>query len=251
MSIWALADLHLAISCPEKDMAIFGPAWKNYMERIVENWRACVAPSDLVLLPGDITWALRAEDARIDLEWIDALPGTKIMIRGNHDLWWGSLKKVRELSPPSIIPLHHTSYEWEGVSIAGTRLWDSPEEYSFSQYIEWTSKEETSPLESEPREDPSQTEKIFNRELQRLELAGQALNQKAHTRIMLTHYPPVAATLGPSRASQILERYHVDWCLFGHLHNVRREPNLFGEMNGVRYRLCSADYLDFKPLKIV
>ncbi len=251
MSVFALGDLHLAIGCPEKDMGIFGEHWKGYMDKMAAKWRELVTDEDLVLIPGDISWALKAEDAKVDLEWIDQLPGTKVMIRGNHDLWWGSLKKVKELSPPSIIPLHHTATTWNNISIAGTRLWDSPDEYSFKKYTAWppdpTNEEEAHKLEAEMEQD----RKIFEREMGRLEMACKALDQKAEKRIVMTHYAPIGSDLEDSRASHLLEQYHVDICIFGHLHGIDPATPLFGEKNGIQYLLVAADYVDFTPIKLL
>jgi uncharacterized protein len=238
MSIFAIADLHLAIACPEKDMKVFGANWEGYMDQIAVNWRSAITDDDLVLLPGDISWAMRSEDAQIDLKWIDALPGKKVMIRGNHDLWWASLKKVREICPPSITPLHHTATLWNGTAIAGTRLWDSPEEYSFRKYTDFELGEE----------DKAAAQKIFERELGRLELACQALDKSAHRRIVMTHYPPISSDLTPSRASAILEKHKIDICCFGHLHNIAPDTPMFGEHGGVTYVNCAADYVNFSPV---
>lgn len=227
MNLFAIADLHLALSVPEKDMGVFGPHWSGYMEKMATSWKEVVAPEDLILIPGDISWATDLEDARKDLAWIGALPGTKVMIRGNHDYWWGSLKKVRGLCPPSIYPLHHTACTFGEVTIAGTRLWDGPD------------------FSSDPED-----QKIYKRELGRLELACQALDPKARWRIVMTHYPPLTPDLADSPASAILERYRIDLCVFGHLHNLEPHAPLFGQKNGVRYLLTSSDYLGFLPLKL-
>lgn len=239
MKIWAIADLHLAISCPEKDMAVFGPAWFGYMEKLAANWREKVGEGDLVLIPGDISWAMRPDEAKGDLEWIDALPGKKVIIRGNHDYWWASAKKVRDLLPPSITALHHSAVRIGAVAIAGTRLWDS-EEYTFSEFINAI----PNPRErGEVREDG----KIFARELERLKIALAEMDRKADVKIVMTHYPPISADLKPSKASALLEAAGVDYCLFGHLHNLKEGALLFGEARGVSYMLTSADYLDFSP----
>ena len=107
MKIWAIGDLHLAISTPGKEMDFFGRSWVDYTRKIEERWRAVVQPEDLVLVPGDISWALKLQGALIDLAWIDALPGTKLIVRGNHDLWWGSITQVRGTLPPSLHALQH------------------------------------------------------------------------------------------------------------------------------------------------
>lgn len=245
MSIWAIADLHLAFGVPEKTMEVFGPEWANYGEKLKTNWLEIVKPDDLVLMAGDISWAMRTEEAKIDLAWIDALPGTKIMIKGNHDYWWSSLCKVKEILPPSLHVIQNNSFEWNGYSIGGARLWET-QEYSFESYIHYRK----SPV-SNLKEEKKDQEKIFKRELERLELSLKCLDQSAKRRLVMTHYPPINAELAPSLASAILERYRVDICVFGHLHNVKRGIDIFGVQRGIRYYLTSSDYLDFKPLLIV
>ncbi len=207
-------------------MDVFGPNWADYMDKIEKNWRNVVQSDDLVLIAGDISWAMHLDDALVDLEWIAALPGTKVMIRGNHDYWWSSLSKVRRILPPTLHIIQNDSFTWNGYSIGGTRLWDSPE-FNFGMEVEVD-------------------EKIFERELQRLELSLKSMSEEK--RIVMTHYPPIGADLKPSRVSALLEHYHVQCCIFGHLHAVENMP--FGELSGVHYILTAADYLDFKPLKI-
>jgi len=250
MSIWALSDPHLAFGAPEKTMEAFGPAWQNYAERIETNWKKWVAPEDLVLLPGDISWAMRLEEALIDLKWIDALPGTKVILRGNHDYWWSSAAKLRSHMPPSIHFIHNNTFLWKGVAIGGSRLWDTPE-YSFAPFITFQENPRARiKTQEELSQEKEEEERIFTRELQRLQLSLSQLPQDAKLKIALTHYPPIGADLAPSRASAILEAFKIDICLFGHLHNVRRESLPFGTARGVKYLFTSCDYLDFIPLKV-
>lgn len=243
MRIWAIADLHLAFGVPAKTMEIFGPQWADYAGKIEREWRTVVQPGDLVLIAGDISWAMTPELARIDLEWIDRLPGEKVLIRGNHDYWWSSLAKVHQILPPSLHVIQNTAFDYQGISIAGARLWDS-DEYAFNAYIDFVEKGE------EKGEDKRENQKIFKRELERLELSLKALRKDASLRIAMTHYPPIGADLDPSIVSALLEKYGVEICVFGHLHNVKKEAQMFGKKNGVSYYLTSCDYLDFKPLAI-
>lgn len=246
--IWALADLHLAHSVPSKNMAVFGPLWEGYMDKIGASWTKVVKPEDLVLLPGDITWAMKLEEAKIDLEWIDRLPGTKVMIRGNHDYWWSSSKKMSEVFPPSIHFIQNTAFHWNDIAIGGTRLWDTPE-YNFSSYVHF----QENPKARLP-EEPFNEEKdaaIFERELERLKLSLRQMNPAARLKIAMVHYPPISADLKPSRTSAILEEFGINICVFGHLHNLTKEKLMFGEVRGIKYLLTSADFLDFHPLRIV
>jgi len=187
------------------------------------------------------------EDAIKDLEWIDELPGQKLLIRGNHDYWWRAVSKIRLVLPPTISVIQNDSFDWNGITFGGARLWDT-HEYSFGDVIEFVEN----PLAS-TKAPPSaaEMEKIFVRDLERLKLSLEKLNPNAKTRIALTHYPPIGADLRPSRASAILEDYKIDICVFGHLHNVRENSLPFGEVRGVKYIFASADYLGFAPIKVV
>jgi len=251
MHIWAIGDLHLSFGVPNKSMDVFGPQWKDHAEAIATHWRAVVHPDDLVLIPGDISWAMRLEEARADLEWIDALPGTKVIIKGNHDYWWGSLKQMATILPPSIHIVQNNAFHWKGVAIGGARLWDTPE-YSFGKWVEFQEnprQKQAPSVEEIAQEELSQ--KIFDRDLERLKLSLKAMNKDAKIRIAMTHYPPIGADLQPSRASQILEEYNIQIAVFGHLHNIRSNELLFGTRNGIRYILTSSDYLHFKPIAVL
>ena len=250
MRIWAIADLHLSFGVKDKSMDVFGPQWANHADQIASAWGAVVGAEDLVLIAGDISWAMRLEDAIPDLAWIDRLPGTKVMLKGNHDYWWGSLKQVSAILPPSIHVIQNNAFHWQGVAIGGARLWDTPE-YGFGQYVEFREnpKQKESGVEEIVQEELSQ--KIFDRELERLKLSLKQLKSDAKVRIAMTHYPPIGADLAPSRASQILEQNQIDICVFGHLHNIRAGVSLFGEKRGVRYVLTAADYLRFQPILIL
>ena len=250
MRIWAIADLHLSFGVPNKSMDVFGPAWEKHAEQIASAWQAVIHPDDLVLIPGDISWAMRPEDAAADLEWIDRLPGTKALLKGNHDFWWGSLKKIAPILPPSLHLIQNNVFRWKEVAIGGSRLWDS-EEYSFGSFIEFREnpREKKGDPEVEAQEDLS--EKIFERELLRLEMSLSQLPSDAKIRIAMTHYPPIGADLQPSRASKILEKHKIHTCVFGHLHNIKAGISLFGEARGVRYVLASADYIRFKPILLL
>jgi predicted phosphohydrolase len=234
MKIFALADTHLSFGVSGKKMDIFGALWDDHPEQIAAHWHELVTPDDLVLIPGDISWAMTLDEVMPDLLWIDALPGTKVMIRGNHDYWWPSYKKLQTILPPSIKALHHNAITINNISICGTRFWDSPE-FSFGQ---------------EPRVLLPEDEKIYLRELNRLEMACQMLDPEAKLRIALTHYPPIGRDLAPTQASLILEKYGVAYCLFGHLHFPNHPGPLFGVARGVDYRLTACDYLRFAPMLI-
>lgn len=231
-------------------MEVFGPAWKDYTRRIEENWTNCVGPEDLVLIPGDLSWAMRPEEALLDLDWIDQLPGEKLIIRGNHDYWWPTSKKLAAMLPPTFHFIHNTAFEWNEIAFGGARLWDT-DEYTFEAYIEFIENPLQKKLSVEEiAEKKEEDKRIFERELERLRLSLEKLNPRAKKRIALTHYPPISPDLKPSRASALLEDFRIDVCVFGHLHNVRENSLSFGEARGVRYVFASADYLGFTPIKI-
>lgn len=249
MTIWAIADLHLSFGVANKEMGIFGSHWENHAEKISKSWSTVVLPNDLVLIPGDISWAMTAAEVKPDLDWIDRLPGTKVLLKGNHDYWWGSVSKVKSLLPPSCHIIQNGSFFWNGVSIAGSRLWDTPE-YSFGNIIERTYENQQKPglTHTDHSEDK---EKIFQRELGRLELSLQSMNPQAVVRIAMTHYPSIGLDLKDSRVSRLLEKYGVNQCVFGHLHNVKPGQSIFGDHHGINYHLVACDFLNFTPLKIL
>ncbi len=248
MKIFAIADLHLSISTPEKTMEDFGSCWKNYMNRIKENWEKLITNNDLVLISGDISWAIKLEKAVEDLKWIDNLPGKKIIIRGNHDYWWPTKSKLKAVLPPSIQIIQNDSIAINDISIGGSRLWDAPD-ISFNSYINFAENPHAKKdIEEDIQKDLSL--KIYERELLRLEQSLSTLDKNAKLKIAMTHYPPLSADLKDSRATKLLEKYNVDISIFGHLHNVKKEKKLFGEKNSIKYILTSADYIDFNPIEI-
>ena len=240
MKIFAIGDLHLSFSNPDKAMDFFGGGWVGYANKIEKAWKEVVREEDLVLIPGDISWAKTLEEAMIDFAWIEKLPGKKIISKGNHDYWWPSEKKLREALPPSITSLNKSALSISGISIAATKLYDAPG-ISFGQYIDYIPNPREGVKEAK---DPLQEERLYEREVQRLELALSMM--QGDFRIAMVHYPPISAKMLSSKASDLLEKYRIDICVFGHLHNLKKELKLFNEsLNGVHYYLTSADYLDF------
>lgn len=246
-NIWAIADLHLSFGIPDKEMDPFGEHWHQHYHKIEQHWRHCIAPEDLVLIAGDISWAMKLEDFSTDLQWIASLPGEKIISKGNHDYWWTSLKKMESITPSGIRYVHNNAIQWHDVAIAGARLWDTPT-ISFGAYTEMRENKR-----EKAKEAPSvdETQRLYERELQRLELSLKMMNPQSKLKIAMVHYPPVNATMDPSPVSDLLEKYGVNICVFGHLHNIKAGSLPFGEKRGVKYYLTSCDYLDFNPLKIV
>lgn len=222
MAVFAISDLHLPAR--EKPMDIFGAQWENHFERIRADWLARVHSEDLVLLPGDLTWAMRLEDAMEDLARIDALPGKKLLIKGNHDYWWNSIGRVRRLLGPGAFALQNDSLLIDGRLYAGTRGWTIPD----------------------GQEADADEVRIYNRERMRLDMSlRNARSRDAHAPItVLMHYPP--RTEEQAGFSDILEQFGVVDCVYGHLHGGALYGAVRGLRNGVRYHQVSCDGLDFK-----
>ena len=225
LKIYALSDLHLSFS-NDKAMDIFGEKWRVHWQKIAHNWNQIVEPEDIVLVAGDISWAMRPPEAEQDLRWLIGLKGRKVLIRGNHDYWWQSIGKLRN-TYPELYFVQNDSVYLDGVSICGSRGWSLPGSPEYN----------------------SQDEKIFQRELARLELGLKSLEPQAKLRIAMMHYPPHSISLQSSEFGQLLERYKVDACVFGHIHNFTT-PSLCYTKSGINYYLTSADYLNFQPALI-
>jgi uncharacterized protein len=249
MAVWAIADLHLSFGVVNKEMNIFGAQWENYTDKIEKAWRGSITSDDLVLIAGDISWAKTSEEAIPDLNWIDRLPGTKVLIKGNHDYWWGSLAKLRTILPASCHLIQNDSYTWKDVGVAGARLWDIPG-LSFDSAIEF--KEQARVAKYLENRGGFENLKIYRRELDRLEMSLKAISPSTKIRIAMTHYPPIGLQFEETEASQLMEKYKVNICVFGHLHNIKPGLQLFGPHHGIEYALTACDYLpDFQPLKVV
>ncbi|QEM73519.1 phoshohydrolase [Chlamydia abortus] len=247
MQIYGIADLHLAIGVPEKTMEVFGQPWISYHEKIRERWQQTVSPEDIVLLPGDISWAMHIEEAKEDFSFLGSLPGTKYMIRGNHDYWSSaSVTKIAQVLPESLYYLAQGfSIIQPDMAVVGVRLWDSPTIRIASQCFQ------SSPPEK-AREYNEKDEKIFLRELGRLQRALEAVPKNIEQIIVMTHYPPISSDGSPGPVSQMLEADgRVSHCLFGHMHKVRAPLEGFGHIRTIEYRLVAADYIDFIPQVII
>ena len=221
MAVYAIADLHLPAR--QKPMDVFGEHWRDHFRKISEDWQARVAPEDLVLLPGDLSWAMRLEEAVEDLNSIGALPGTKLLLRGNHDYWWSSIGRVRRALPEGTWALQNDSVLIDGRLYAGSRGWTIPAG------------------DAEPED-----VRIYERERLRLEMSlknARAKDADAPITAMM-HYPPLTDEL--TGFSDILEAYGVTDCVYGHLHGAGLYGAVRGERRGVRYHQVSCDGLEFK-----
>ena len=240
MALYALSDLHLALSV-DKPMDVFGSSWSDYMERIRCNWHDIVAPDDLVIVGGDISWATYLDELTEDFLFLDSLPGKKLLIKGNHDYWWESVTKMRKYTQingfDSISFLHNDAFVYNGFSVAGTRGWLLPDSDGFG----------------------SEDRKIYERELIRLRLSLDAAAkleeknpQNAGCRVAVFHYPPVDITSGrpDEHVLAILREYGVKKCVYGHIHGPKLKDAFCGMADGIEFVCASADYLNFTPYKI-
>ncbi|NYB73677.1 metallophosphoesterase [Sedimentibacter hydroxybenzoicus DSM 7310] len=228
MKIFAIADLHFD-SQKEKPMNVFGDNWINHEEKIIENWKKVVGEDDLVLIPGDISWAVKLNEAIEDLLRIDELPGIKIIGKGNHDYWWSTSSKLDKLNLKTIKFLKNNSYEFDGVSVCGTRGWDTMEEHA----------------------DAKSNEKIYLRELNRLKISLECAGKKGGKIIVMLHYPPFNSIGLPNEFFQMLKEFQADICIYGHLHGEDGHKNVKeGLIDQVQVHCVSSDYMDFKPKRI-
>jgi predicted phosphohydrolase len=245
MRLFALSDPHLAFGVPNKTMDRFGTEWVNHPGKIEAAWRELVGPRDVVAVPGDISWGKKLPDVMPDLEWLDKLPGIKVILRGNHDFWWPTNAILERELPPSLRFVHNNHVKVGPYVFFGSRLWDTSE-YSLFDLIAWDPAKGPIPGVKADA-DLKKQEEIYDHELHRLKMSAAGLSEGL--RIGLTHYPPLDHLLTPSRVSRVMEEAGARHVIFGHLHSVKTEWNgrAFGTLNGVTYHLTSCDYLDFRP----
>ena len=225
--IFAIGDLHLSLSVENKAMDVFGPGWANHVARLKEGWQDTVGEEDLVLVPGDISWGLRLEEALADLEFIHGLKGTKVLLRGNHDYWWTGYSKVKSVLPPSVKAVQNDALLWNGVIVGGTRGWNTPLSPDFSE---------------------GKDRKIFEREKLRLGLSLQAMDaEDGRLRVVLVHYPPFNEKGEPTDFADLIRGHGVDHAIYGHLHGRSCQGSFEGDYEGTTYHLVSADHLQFVP----
>ncbi|MBE6043784.1 MULTISPECIES: metallophosphoesterase [Clostridium] len=227
MGLYAISDLHLSLSS-DKPMDVFGEQWNNHHERIRENWIKKINDKDTVLIAGDVSWSMKMEDGLADLEWIHNLPGRKIISKGNHDYWWGSISKLNNLYE-DISFIQNNFFSYEDYAICGTRGWTIPGDKSSSHDI-----------------------KIYNREQIRLKLSlDKAVSSGYSKIIVMIHYPPVNDKFEASNFTEIFEEYGVEKVIYGHLHGPSLNRVFEGTYNGVEYIMTSCDYINFDPIKVI
>jgi len=230
MSLYVMGDLHLCFSAPDKTMSIFA-GWEDYQEKIRENWLNTVSADDTIVLAGDISWGMSMQQALPDFEFIHKLPGQKIILKGNHDYWWVTMKKMEDFFTENGLDtlkiLHNNHYAYGEYGICGTRGWvNMPDE--------------------------TQDEKVLRREVQRLETSiKSALGAKLEPMVFM-HYPPIFASNFNYDILEILYRYNIKDCYYGHVHGRSAHglcvTNTYDDIN---FHLISGDYLQFMPEKVL
>ena len=224
MAIFAISDLHLPMGV-KKPMDIFGKRWENYVYRIKENWEREITKEDYVIIPGDISWATYLEEAKADFDFINKLPGTKIISKGNHDYWWTTMSKLNKFKEEqgydTIHFIHNNSFAIGNIGVCASRGWITPSDKDFK----------------------GEDDKIYKRELIRMELSIEDAKKKGATELIAAiHYPPYEGFL------EIAKRHSVKCVLYGHLHSENMDS--YNEISPFT-ALVSCDYLSFLPKKII
>jgi predicted phosphohydrolase len=230
MKVFAISDLHLSINCP-KPMDIFGPVWDNYLTEIENDWNEKVSDEDIVLISGDISWAMKFEEAKSDLDYICKLKGHKVIIKGNHDYWWSSISEIRGYLYNNTYALQNDAIKIGNCVICGSRGWSVLED----------------------NEKTEQDEKIYRRELIRMELSLKSMKAKRTAEdkaIVMTHFPPFNYNLDDNSMTELFEEYGVNAVVFGHLHSYDKKQKLEFIKGGIPYYLTSCDLRSNKLVEI-
>lgn len=231
MKLFAVGDLHLP-GGQEKPMDIFGDGWLHHFDQIAASWRAQVTTEDAVLIPGDISWAMHLSQALPDLEAIGALPGRKVILRGNHDYWWSSITQIRSKMPPGMMAIQHDAVDLGDVVVCGTRGWM----FSSDEFV----------LSDEDM-------RICQREQLRLKMSLEAAMGMLRGRplVVMMHYPPLLNQVMDTCYTAILAQYPVRCVVYGHLHGAGIRSAFQGDHRGVAYQLVSCDALGFQVAPVV
>ena len=240
MSVYALSDLHLYKSITEKPMDIFGPEWDDHMEKLEQGCKI-LSDDDILLIPGDISWAMYLKDSFEDLRFIENIPGRKIISKGNHDYWWESHKKLKEYIEKcgftTIDFLHNNFFEYNGIAICGNKGYF----YNPAGYGE------------NPSDNAKHDRLLYEREIARMELSLQMAEKAGFSRkIFQTHYPPSKNMSEPDeRVLELFEKYGVEVCVYGHLHAQSQKRKFEGMFGNVNFVFASCEYLGFTPKLIL
>ena len=228
MGLYAIGDLHLSLTT-NKPMDIFGDVWKGHTEKILESF-SHLSQEDTIVLCGDTSWGISLDEALEDFRFINALPGKKILLKGNHDYWWETASKMnaffKKHNLDTLQILHNNAYFYGDYALCGTRGWFSDEETA----------------------DMVHNQKVLNREVMRLEMSLKAAEGKE--RLVFLHYPPMYHGYECPEILRVLQQYHVKACYYGHLHGPSHKKAIEGQRMGIEFSLIAADYLKFQLKKI-
>lgn len=228
MALYAISDLHLAFDL-DKPMDIFGDKWSKHEKKIKEKWNELIKEEDTVLIAGDISWGINEKESLKDLIWIDELPGNKIISKGNHDYWWGSINKLNKMFERTKF-IQNNYFIYEDYAICGTRGWICPGTDKYTQ----------------------KDEKIYARELIRLRLSLESAQKaKFNKFIVMIHYPPTNERFQESGFIEIFKEFKVEKVIYGHLHGKALNRVLEGIKDNIEYIVTSSDYLDFTPKRLL
>lgn len=230
MKIFAISDLHLS-TVAKKPMDIFGKGWENHIDYIIDDWQQKVGEEDIVLLAGDLSWAMRMEEALPDIALIAPLKGKKVILRGNHDYWWNTISQVRNNLPTNMYALQNDVLRFENLLICGTRGWLCPDGDNL----------------------PEDDKKIFLRECERLKLSLSAMSQQRRPNdkvIAMMHYPPFNGKYDCSAFVELFIKYNVDTVVYGHLHGKDCRANILVNKFNIRFFLTSCDIVQNKLVLI-
>jgi predicted phosphohydrolase len=227
MKVYALSDLHLSITNP-KPMDIFGGAWDNYLAEIERSWHELISPEDIVLIAGDISWAMTFDNALPDLAYLAGYPGKKVLLRGNHDYWWKSISTMRAAFPESVYAVQNDCLRFGKLLVFGSRGWTSPD----GRYAS------------------AEDEKIYKRETERMRLSVNAMNKMrlpGDSVIAMIHYPPFNTRRESSPFTELFEAAGIENVVYGHLHGKGCRADKLYIHNGVKYYLTSCDQINNTP----
>jgi len=238
MRIWALSDLHLSLGV-DKPMDVFGEHWRDHHLKMAAAWDRMVAEEDIVVTPGDFSWASRLDKVAADMAWLGDRPGAKIMVKGNHDYWWPKSRvKMTATLPPRTWALKKNACIVDGVGFFGARGGD------FAPLIRYG--DERSQEDCDRALDKEEDE--LRRSLADLERQEAVAGEACRLRICCFHYPPIPPGRRTSRFTPIIQDGGASFCVYGHLHGADvGSARVEGEIDGVRYLCASCDLLDFTP----
>lgn len=249
MRVFAIGDVHLPGGPRVKTMDRFGPVWEQHPDVIAAHWDKLARDDDVLLIVGDLSWGMNLDEVTDDLAWIDALRGTKVVIKGNHDFWWKSIGKVRAAFGPTVHALQYDHVVIESVAFVGTRGWQCPGSIGSADVMAHAKEGAGTSVYSDA------DRKLYEREVGRLKMAFDRLQKSGASYqkiVCVLHYPPMNPEHEPSGFTELLDRFEVDVCVHGHLHGAESIATAFeGRRGGTVYHCVSADAVGMVPRLVV